>query len=59
MDNFILISMLLVFASLLEVIVNYRLVAAGHLDLARRVDFWARFMYPICFLVIAVRTLTF
>jgi hypothetical protein len=47
LDDFILISTLLVFATLVEVIVTATMARGGHIKKARVVDLWARWIVPL------------
>jgi len=49
LDDFILISTLLVFATLIEVVVTAVMAKAGHIEKARVVDLWARWIVPLGF----------
>jgi hypothetical protein len=53
LDDFILISTLLVFATLIEVAVTATMARAGHIEKARTVDLWARWIVPLGFGVAA------
>lgn len=52
MDGFILMSTLMVFAGLVQSVVNAGLVKKGRADLAQRVDRWSRVVYPVLLAVI-------
>jgi hypothetical protein len=54
LDDFILISTLLVFATLIEVAVTATMAKAGHIEKARVVDLWARWIVPLGFSGVAV-----
>ncbi len=56
-DKFVLGSSILVFLALGEAILAGRLAARGQESLARRIDLWARFVYPVLFGLIVVATL--
>lgn len=52
MDLFILGGTVLIFATLLEVIVTSTLARRERLDTARRVDRWARVLFPLLFVLV-------
>ena len=56
MDYFILASTVLVFLSLVEGVVTSRLAAGGRLEIARRLDHHARWVFPAVFLAIGVKS---
>lgn len=56
MDDFILASTVLVFLSLVEGVVTSRLAAGDRLAIARRLDRHARWVFPVAFLAIGVRS---
>jgi len=43
--------------ALLEVVVISRMVVSGHVERARRVDYHARWIYPLGFLMVLIYTL--
>jgi len=49
LDDFILISTLLVFATLIEVVITATMAKRGHIKRARSVDLWARWLVPLGF----------
>lgn len=57
LDTFILVSSILVLLALIQVVATGRLVSSQRLDLARRIDRWSRYAFPIAFVVLAVATL--
>jgi hypothetical protein len=54
LDVFILLSTLLVFATLTEVVTTTVLAKGGQLQRARRIDRWARLLFPGGFLLVIV-----
>ena len=46
-DRFILLSTLMVFAGLIQTVVNTVLIRSNRLQRAERIDCWSRFVYPI------------
>jgi hypothetical protein len=56
MDDFILASTVLVFLSLVEGVVTSRLAAGGRLAIARQMDRHARWVFPVAFLAISLRS---
>jgi hypothetical protein len=54
MDRFILLSTLMVFASLAQTVANTRLVKRGRTELARRMDRWSRVAYAVVLAIILV-----
>ena len=56
-DLFVLGSMILVFLALAEAIYTSRITKAGRHDDARRVDYYARLVYPVAFVLLVVFTL--
>lgn len=54
MDRFILLSTLMVFASLVQTVANTRLVKKGKTELVRRMDSWSRVVYAVVLAVIVV-----
>jgi len=56
MDYFILASTVLVFLSLVEVVVTSSLGGHGRLATARRLDLHARWVFPLVFLAISVKS---
>ena len=59
LDYFILGATFLVFATLIQVVVTSTYAKTGKLDRARSIDQWARFLFPITFILIAFGTLVF
>ncbi len=57
LDYFILISTILVYASLIEVIVTSAFARGERLSLARKIDLWMRLLFPSVFVIVAVKTL--
>ncbi len=57
LDYFTLGSTILVFLTLLEVIVTTNLALKGKEKIARKIDFWCRFMFPIIFALWSTRSL--
>lgn len=58
LDLFILWSSIMVFASLIQVLITSHFANSDRLTLARNIDLWCRWLYPITFLLIALETLT-
>jgi cadmium resistance protein CadD (predicted permease) len=56
LDFFILSATILVFASLIEVIVTSTMATQEKLGLARRLDNWARVLFPAIFIIVAIKT---
>jgi hypothetical protein len=54
MDLFLLGSTVLVFTSLLEVVITSSLAGRDHLEGARSVDRWARWLFPLAFVWLTV-----
>ena len=54
MDSFIFGSVCLVFLAFTEAIITCNLAANRRQDLARRVDWWARWSFPIAFMVLVI-----
>jgi hypothetical protein len=59
LDAFILGSTVLVFTSLIEVIITARYAGSGQIKTARLIDKWARWLFPIAFLLITLEALVF
>ena len=59
MDFFILISTILVFVSLIEVIITSGLANTGRLKFARLLDRGARFLFPIAFTLLTLKAFMF
>ena len=57
LDFFILISTILVYASLIEVIVTSTFAKSERLSQARAIDRWMRWLFPVTFIAVAVKTL--
>lgn len=55
MDQFLFGATVLVFATLLEVIVTSTLARGERLELARRIDRWARVLFPLLFALVTAR----
>ena len=53
LDRFILMSTLLVFLSLVEVLITSTLAARGRIDAARTLDRHARWIFPSVFTAVA------
>jgi cadmium resistance protein CadD (predicted permease) len=52
LDHFVLASTVLVFLALMEVVVASFQVRCGRVELARRIDRWARWCFPLMFVLI-------
>lgn len=59
MDFFILVSTILVFASLIEVIATSGLARAGRLKCARSLDRWSRLLFPGVFILLTLKAFVF
>ena len=59
LDSFILISSILVFLTLVEVIVTTTLVCNKRLELARKIDLASRYAFPLAYVVVTAATLMF
>jgi len=59
MDFFILISTVLVYASLIEVVVTSTFAKDGKIARARTIDLWMRWVFPSLFALVAVKSLFF
>jgi cadmium resistance protein CadD (predicted permease) len=57
LDGFILMSTILVFMSLVEVVVTSTLARGDGLAVARRVDRWARTVFPFVFILLSLYAL--
>jgi cadmium resistance protein CadD (predicted permease) len=57
MDELVLAATVLVFLALLEVIITSRLVQKGQTQRAETIDHYARWMYPLTFVVLLVFSL--
>jgi hypothetical protein len=57
MDELVLAATVLVFLALLEVIITSRLAKKNQTQLAQRIDRYARWMYPLAFVVLLVFSL--
>lgn len=55
MDLFLLGATILVFATLMEVIITSTLARREQLETARRIDRWARLLFPMLFALVTVR----
>ena len=54
---FILMSTILVFTSLVEVIVTSTLARGDRLEMARRIDIGARLVFPVAFILLSLYAL--
>jgi hypothetical protein len=59
MDFFILLSTVLVYASLIEVVVTSAFAKNGKISRARTLDLWMRWFFPSLFTIVAVKSLFF
>lgn len=59
LDAFILCSTFLVFATLCEVIITSSYAGDGQVKKARTIDKWARWLFPIVFVLISLESLVF
>jgi hypothetical protein len=59
LDYFILISTILVYASLIEVVVTSTFAKSERLSQARKIDLWMRLLFPSVFVIVAVKSLIF
>jgi hypothetical protein len=59
LDYLILGTTFLVFGSLIEVVVTSTYAKIGKLDRARSIDRWARVLFPLVFILIALESLVF
>jgi len=59
LDYFILLSTILVFATLIIVVVTSMLAKAEKLSQAKAIDRWMRFVFPLAFVIVAVKSLIF
>ena len=59
MDFFILLSTVLVYASLIEVVVTSSFAKDGKISRARTLDLWMRWVFPSLFTIVAVKSLFF
>jgi len=57
LDYFILLSTVLIFSTLLEVVTISALARRGKLALAQKVDVWSRWVFPAAFLSVGLETL--
>lgn len=57
LDAFILFATFLVFATLIEVIITSGYAKSGQIIKARIIDRWARWVFPIVFLLITLESL--
>ena len=57
MDELVFGATVLVFLALLEVIITSRLAQKGQTQQAQRIDRYARWMYPLAFVVLLVFSL--
>jgi cadmium resistance protein CadD (predicted permease) len=57
MDFLVFSATVLVFLALLEVIITSRYAQKGHTQRAQTIDRYARWMYPLAFLVLLVFSL--
>jgi len=58
-DYFILAATFLVFASLIEVVITSTYARVGNLYRARKIDRWARILFPTTFILMAFESLIF
>jgi len=54
LDGFILLSTILVFTSLVEVLLTSTLAQGDSLAMARRIDLWARLIFPVAFTLLSL-----
>jgi hypothetical protein len=59
MDFFILLSTILVYASLIEVIVTSTLAKGEKLSQARTIDLWMRWLFPLAFSIVSLTSFIF
>ena len=59
MDIFILLSTILVYASLIEVVVTSKFAKSDKIDQSRAIDLWMRWLFPSVFVIVAVKALIF
>jgi hypothetical protein len=59
MDFFILLSTVLVYASLIEVVVTSTFAKDGKIARARTIDLWMRWIFPSLFAIVSVKSLFF
>ncbi len=59
MDFFILLSTVLVYASLIEVVVTSTFAKNGEIARAQTIDLWMRWVFPSLFAIVAVKSLFF
>jgi uncharacterized membrane protein len=59
LDYFILGATLLVFTSLIEVVVTSTYAKIGNIERARVIDRWARVVFPVVFIAIALESMVF
>jgi hypothetical protein len=59
LDYFILISTILVYASLIEVVVTSTFAKSERHSQARKIDLWMRLLFPSVFVIVAVKSLIF
>jgi hypothetical protein len=59
MDFFIMLSTVLVYASLIEVVVTSAFAKDGKISRARTIDLWMRWVFPSLFTIVAVKSLFF
>ena len=59
LDSFILGATILVFASLVEVVATSVCARTGRLTVAQTMDKWARWLFPVIFLLFSLDTLVF
>jgi hypothetical protein len=59
LDYFILVSTILIFATLIAVVITSRLAKSDKLSQARKIDRGARWIFPVLFVVVALETLVF
>jgi len=57
LDLFILGSSIMVFTSLIQVLITSHFANSDRLALARNIDLWCRWLYPLLFILIGLETL--
>jgi len=56
LDIFILLSNIIVFIALLEAILTSNLVSHDKKTIARRIDYLARFIFPIAYIIVFIKS---
>lgn len=56
LDTFILLSNIIVFTALLEAILTSNLVSHDKKTIARRIDYLARFIFPIAYIIVFIKS---